>query len=109
MKFLIDNQLPIALCAWLKEKSLEAVHVIEVGLDAASDESLWEYAEKHRTILISKDEDFFHLSVRSSALVQVVWIRIGNCRTSALLNALEIVWPDIVNGLSSNEKIIEIR
>ena len=37
MKFLIDAQLPPALCGWLRDRGHEAVHVSEIGMGSASD------------------------------------------------------------------------
>lgn len=37
MKFLIDNQLPAALSRFLQAQGLESRHVMELGLDEASD------------------------------------------------------------------------
>jgi len=37
MKFLVDNQLPIALSRFLEGEGLQARHVIDVQLDEASD------------------------------------------------------------------------
>jgi len=37
MKFLIDNQLPVALSRFLQAQGLESRHVMELGLDEASD------------------------------------------------------------------------
>jgi len=50
MKFLIDNQLPISLTNFIRDKGFEAKHVIELSLDGASDKRIFNLAQ---------DEDFF--------------------------------------------------
>lgn len=62
MKFLIDNQLPIALASFFRSKGFECKHVLEVGLDKSSDRQVWDLAESQQWIIISKDEDFLHLA-----------------------------------------------
>jgi predicted nuclease of predicted toxin-antitoxin system len=61
MRFLVDAQLPPALCGWLRERGHEAVHVFEIGLIAASDEAVAARAEADGAVLVSKDEDFVTL------------------------------------------------
>ena len=108
MKFLIDNQLPIALAAFIRSKNLEASHVFELGLDRASDKEIWELAQKDNWILISKDEDFFHL-VKQQPKVQLIWVRKGNSRTGSLLAAFETLWTTLEEALKAGEHVIEMR
>lgn len=90
MKFLVDNQLP-------------------AGLAQASDEEICRYAELHEITVVSKDEDFFHLAVRSGATLRLVWVRIGNCRKGALLESFERTWPRIMDSLSAGDRVVELR
>lgn len=63
MKFLVDNQLPLALARHLESHGLAASHVAEIGLDQATDDGIWQYAADGGFAIISKDEDFLHLSI----------------------------------------------
>ena len=40
-------------------------------------------------VLVSKDEHFFYREAQPGAAVQLVWIRLGNCRTAGLLATIE--------------------
>ena len=62
MKYLIDNQLPPALATHLAGHGLQATHVADVGLAQATDRELWQYALANGCVIVSKDEDFLHLS-----------------------------------------------
>lgn len=64
MRFLVDHQLPLQLARYLAGLGHETVHVSEVGLDAATDETVWTWAAQHDRIVISKDEDSFFLANR---------------------------------------------
>ena len=46
MKLLVDNQLPSALARFLSANGVESQHVLDIGLDAASDQTIWEYARE---------------------------------------------------------------
>jgi hypothetical protein len=59
--------------------------------------------------LISKDEDFFFFAKQRHAKIEVVWVRLGNCCTSALLAAFERSWPTIESYLKAGDRVIEIR
>ena len=109
MKYLIDNQLPPALVRHLRAHGLDASHVADVGLDRASDRDLWQFSAANGYALVSKDEDFLHLAVADPSGPPFVWVRLGNCRTSALLAAFERSWPRIESCLKADDRIIEIR
>ncbi len=109
MRFLIDNQLPTAVARFLAARGAECQHVLDLGLGQAADSEIWRLAAERQTVLISKDEDFFHLAGIPGAGVQLVWVRLGNCRTPALLSALERAWPRIQACLEAGDLIVEVR
>jgi predicted nuclease of predicted toxin-antitoxin system len=109
VKFLVDNQLPAALARFLAARGVDCEHVLDIDLSNASDAQIWEHASRNDFVVISKDEDFLYLANKPSAKARFIWIRMGNCRTTALLSALEILWPKIEAGLKAGERIIEVR
>lgn len=109
MKFLVDNQLPSALARWLSARGHDAVHVLDCGQGQTDDRTLWEKAISENRVVISKDEDFFILATRPSDIGQLLWLRVGNCRTQVLLSQLENTWPSIEAAFSSGQRIVELR
>ena len=109
MKFLIDNQLPGALASWFVTKGADAVHVVEMGLDRATDRQVWDQAIAESRIVVSKDEDFFHLANRPSDRGRLLWIRIGNCRSTALFAPFDARWSAIEEAFGSGQRIVELR
>ncbi len=67
MKFIVDNQLPIALARFIVSLGCECVHVSEVGLAEATDAQIWDYACRNERIVISKDDDFLYLAAKQPA------------------------------------------
>jgi predicted nuclease of predicted toxin-antitoxin system len=65
------------------------VHVLDVELARVNDLAIWAYAAQHRYTIISKDADFADLALLAQAKVQVIWVRIGNCRAFLLLEAFK--------------------
>ena len=108
MKCLIDNQLPPALARFLTSRGVEAIHVTEVGLAEARDRETWNYVLEHGFVLVTKDDDFLNISSQSPG-GQFVWVRLGNCRTPELFQALDRVWSEAEACLNKGDRVVEIR
>ena len=74
MKFLVDNQLPEALCRFLNAYGHESGHVLGLHMDEASDLEIWNYAATANWIVVSKDEDFLHLANRPRDTGKLLWV-----------------------------------
>jgi len=109
VKFLIDNQLPVALAQYLRKRGFGCVHVLDIELEEAADVEICRYAESEEYVIVSKDEDFVYHAKRPGAQLQVVWVRLGNCRTPALLAAFDAAWAQIESCLAGGDRIIELR
>jgi predicted nuclease of predicted toxin-antitoxin system len=107
MKFLIDAQLPPALCGWLRERGHEAVHVFEIGMVAASDAEIAARAEADGAVLVSKDEDF--VTLRLPDRFAFLWLRCGNASNRALVAWLEPRWVQVQTLMSAGEQFVEVR
>ena len=109
MKFLVDNQLPPALAQYLRNRGFDCEHVLDIGLAESLDMEICRYAEQQERIIVSKDEDFLYLASRSKVKIRLLWVRLGNCRTSALLASFDRLWPSIESALGAGDRIVEIR
>jgi predicted nuclease of predicted toxin-antitoxin system len=109
VKFLVDNQLPEALCRFLNAQGHESGHVLGLNMDEASDLEIWNYAAIGNWIVVSKDEDFLHLANRTGDAGRLVWVRIGNCRKHTLLQAFNRELPAVVRAFDEGVRVVEIR
>jgi len=109
MKFLVDVQLPGTLARWLRGRDYDAVHVLERDLGQADDRAIWKIATDEGRIMISKDEDFFILAMRPKDSGRLLWLRLGNCRTTDLLSLLNRQWSAIEAAFESGQQIVELR
>jgi predicted nuclease of predicted toxin-antitoxin system len=109
VKFLVDNQLPLALAGLFTAHGLDCQHVTELGMDEAGDVAIWNYAAGQGRTVISKDEDFLNLASQPGATGQFIWVRIGNCRKVQLLAAFEKILPSLLQSLAAGNRIVEVR
>jgi predicted nuclease of predicted toxin-antitoxin system len=108
MRFLIDAQLPPALVRWLIEAGHEAEHVVDRGMQAASDAAIWNLALREHAAIVTKDEDFAQRHVVTGTGPAVVWIRLRNTRRSELLAWFKAALPQILEALERGETLIEV-
>ncbi len=109
MKFLVDNQLPVALARFLSSRGHDAQHVLDLQMEEADDSYIWHRAASQSRVLVSKDEDFLHLANRPGATGTFVWVRLGNCRKQVLLAAFERALPALVMALDQGQRVVEFR
>jgi predicted nuclease of predicted toxin-antitoxin system len=82
MKLLFDENLSHKLVRQLADLFPDSVHVREVGLKAADDPLVWDYAKNNDLMIVSKDSDMHQRSFVFGYPPKIVWIRLGNCSTS---------------------------
>ena len=109
MRFLIDAQLPPGLARHLNAVGHEGVHVAYIALSTANDRKIWDHAIASDAGLVTKDEDFVTmraLSRRGGPVI--VWLRVGNTTTRALIALLNSVLPEIIGAVERGETVIQI-
>jgi predicted nuclease of predicted toxin-antitoxin system len=84
LKLLLDQNLAPRLVARLADLFPGSEHVRDVGLAAADDLAVWEYAKAGGFAIVSKDADFRQLSFLYGSPPKVVWLRVGNQSTAQI-------------------------
>ena len=100
---LFDQNLSFRLPELLVQLFPNAEHVRDVGLGRADDLAIWEYAAAHGAAIVTKDDDFRQLSFLRGAPPKVVWVHLGNCRTSDVVAALRARRSNIRDFLDEAE------
>lgn len=65
------------------------MHVRDVGLEDASDISIFEFAKKNNLVVVTFDSDFVDLNVVRGIPPKIIWIRTGNLTTRVVADLLK--------------------
>ena len=88
MRLLFDQNISRKALGAVRDVFPECVHVLDVGLDQATDREIWEYAEVNELVIVSKDSDFRGLAFLAGPPPKVVWIRAGSATTGEIVTLL---------------------
>jgi predicted nuclease of predicted toxin-antitoxin system len=109
MKLWLDAQLSPEIASWIvRNYSIEAVPVRDVGLRDASDMQIFVAAKRAAAVLITKDSDFSDLIARFGPPPQIIWLRCGNTSNEMLSRILMKTLSNAVALLESGENLVEI-
>lgn len=104
MKFLIDNNLSPLLAEGLKAAGHDAVHLRDLGMQAAPDPAVLQRAQVEERVLVSADTDFGGLLSRSHAtgpsvlLIRRLAGRRAAEQSAIILANLDQVAEDLIAG-----------
>jgi len=92
MKLLLDENLSRRLVPFLLTAYTESTQVVLVGLEAAEDARVWDYAKANDFVIVNQDADFEELSLvkghplprvhgwRKACARSCGWQVLGTCR-----------------------------
>ncbi len=88
MKLLLDENLSRRLVPFLQAAYPDSTQVVLVGLEQADDRAIWEYAREHGYVIVTKDVDYYDLSLVLGSPPNVIWLQSGNAGKAAVLSLL---------------------
>ena len=107
MLFLIDAQLPPSLAEALRQAGRQAVHVVDLGLVAATDQQIWDEAISRSAVLVTKDRDFPIRRAASDDGPTILWVRVGNISNRKLIELALQALPAIIDAIERDETVVE--
>jgi len=84
VSLLLDQHLSRKLVSRLAHLFPGSTHVLDCGLQAASDADVWAYAQAHALAIVTKDSDFLGLLALRGHPPKVLWIQSGNGPSSII-------------------------
>ena len=103
MRLLLDQNLSRRLVEMLVAEYPGSCHVAEIGLDTATDNTIWEYAHDHDFVIVSKDSDFRQLAFLLGPPPKAIWLRAGNATTLEVLEVLQ-QHRDVITDFGANDQ-----
>jgi predicted nuclease of predicted toxin-antitoxin system len=104
VKLLLDANLSPQLVEALADIYPHAEHVDRLGLGAADDSNIWNYALSGGFAIVSKDSDFWDRSVIAKVSPKIIWIRLGNCSTRDVEHVLRSRYESIRGFLEESHE-----
>jgi predicted nuclease of predicted toxin-antitoxin system len=105
--FLIDAQLPPSLAEALRQAGRQAVHVVDLGLLAATDQQIWDEAISRSAVFVTKDRDFPIRRAASDDGPTILWVRAGNISNRKLIELALQALPAIIDAIERDETVVE--
>ncbi len=78
MKLLLDENLSRRVVPFLQTAFPESSQVVLEGLERSSDLEVWQYAKNNGFVIVTKDSDFYELSLLHGTPPKVIWLQVGN-------------------------------
>jgi predicted nuclease of predicted toxin-antitoxin system len=88
VKLLLDENLSDQIIHRIVDLYPGSEHVKTLGLINTDDVVIWEYAKAHNFVIVSKDSDFHQRSLLCGHPPKFIYLRVGNCPTSKIIQVL---------------------
>jgi predicted nuclease of predicted toxin-antitoxin system len=107
MNFLLNENISPSLCAGLERLGYSARHVKDVGLLAAKDQAIFEFAQQSGEVIITHDLDYSRIHALSGASKpSVILIRIEPLNNELILTFLKNNLAQISNELEKGAFVV---
>lgn len=108
MKLLLDENLSDRMIHRIVDLYPDSEHVKTLGLINTDDRLIWEYAKTNGFVIVSKDSDFHQRSLLYGHPPKFIYLRIGNCSTSKIIQILRDNLDTIIQFKSSEAESLLI-
>lgn len=102
MKLLLDENLSDQIIHKIIDLYPDSEHVKTLALTNTDDAIIWEYAKANDFVIASKDSDFHQRSLLYGHPPKFIYLRIGNCPTSKIIQILRANF-DIIMQFANSE------
>ena len=107
MRFLIDENLPVALAGWLTGHGHQAEHTSALGLNSTPDLDIAHHALQTNAVIVTKDSDYLSFAP-GRRKPDVVHLDVGNMSTVAPLALCASVWPNVTDQIDAGAASVKV-
>ena len=112
LKILVDEDMPRSTTRLLQSLGIDAIDLRDIGLKGSTDAEVFEYAQKHRMIITSRDREFGNiLKYPLGTHYGIIWVNLPNTFIRhQILDAIERFFINVERArLKNNLTILEVR
>lgn len=84
MKLLLDENLSRRIVPFLQDAFPGSTQIALLGMETASDREVWKFAKDNGFVIVTKDSDFYDLSLVLETPPRIIWIKTGNATKSVI-------------------------
>ena len=96
MKLLLDENLSRRIVPFIQDIYPDSTQVVLVGLENTDDKTIRQYALAHDFIIVTKDADYYEMTVLYGQPPKIIWLKMGNQSKA-----------ETIKTLRDNQKVIE--
>ncbi len=100
---LLDQNLSHYLKFMLHDIFPEMQHVKDFDLESSTDMKIWDLAQRENYVILTKDSDFYQMSVSYGFSPKVIWVNLGNCSTKHIADVLRRHKNEIENFVDDKQ------
>ena len=108
MSLLFDQNLSDQIPARIADLFPESRHVKSIGLDQGKDAAIVKWAGRNDYVIVSKDTDFYQSSIALGYPRKFIWLRVGNCPTSFIVELIRSKADIILEFMARDEESVLI-
>jgi len=88
MKLLLDENLSRRIVPFLQIDYPGSTQIALVNRETASDLDVWQFAKENDYVIVTKDSDFYDISLVLGTPPRIIWVKTGNVTKSTITNLL---------------------
>jgi predicted nuclease of predicted toxin-antitoxin system len=104
MKLLLDENLSRRVVPFIQDAFPDSTQIALLGMENSADKDIWQYAKDHDYVIVTKDSDFYEMSLLYGSPPKILWLKIGNQTKAATIRALTENSVDIERVLMAENK-----
>ena len=88
MKLLLDENLSRRVVPFIQQDFLDSTQISLLNMEHSTDKEIWDYAKTQGYVIVTKDADFFDMSLLYGQPPKIIWLKIGNQTKAGMIKAL---------------------
>jgi predicted nuclease of predicted toxin-antitoxin system len=104
VKLLLDENLSRRIVPFIQDLYPNSTQVALAGLEQSDDKIIRQYAIDNDFVIVTKDADYYDMTVLYGQPPKIIWLKIGNQSKAATIKTLQDNQQAIEKALIMNDK-----